>query len=879
MSRMCRACGADNDDDREFCRACDRFIAWEGGRSATTARQASANGNGNGNGDGGVATTAVMAAAEPVPPALALRQPGDERDAGGPLTLHVDAGGEVTLIAAVRNAGERVDAYRVEVSGFANWWRADPQTFELMPPDSLHGYEREVAITLTPPRSSLAEAREWDVTVTVAAENSGLRTEQTVTVVIRPFEVLAVDATPRAVGGRRGAHLDLVVTNAGNAALPIGASGRDHEDRCVLTQAQEPVLALPGAAVPVRIAVRPKEPNWIGWKIDHHLQLTPKVAGEPRPMATTPAIYRQKPWVAWWMPIVLVLLLVVAVLIWLLLPDRVTVPDVRNAPSAFAAQQELEERDLTMAPDVRRVVRRGLRPGTVVNQAPGPGEEVDKGKAVAITVAVRRRRVRVPRLKSLTPAEADARLQRAGLTLGTVLPKLKPKQPVATQVPAAGAMRRRGTAVNVILAGAKVEVPKVVGLTPGKAEKKLASRGLKIGPIPPDAPKGAVVSGQVPAAQSQRPAGSVVTVVLAKAKAAGRGAVPEIKPGTAAEAAGAAAAKAGLAPRYVGRIATKPVGTVLSTDPEEGDRPPDKRVTIFVSVGFPRVAYDAGGNVATASLGREPSPLRAPGRQAEPAWMRDGRHLVFASRDRLAIAPPTGRGARRLREARDGDRPLSHPAIAPAPGPAVVAFVSGPPPQQLCFTRLFATRANATSCRAVPRLRISQLAWAADGSSILAVARPGRGLQPGLARFESERPFSAAAGDWQGGDRLETPPGRGVVAAAVSPDGGRLAVATRVALGGGYRIALIAPDDLSFSDVERVGVSGCDVAWRSDGLELAVAESGPRCRGAAGRVVRVRPGDPPSVRPVVAHGRNPSFEPLPTGEVTLAQLSALGRRR
>jgi beta-lactam-binding protein with PASTA domain len=895
--RVCPSCEKPTPDHADFCVWCHEYVAWDDVPTVEAA--------GNGNGAQTTAATATMppvvsTVAPPTPrPVLTLRAPGDDPQSPAPIDLRVEPGGQATVVATIRNETDVVSHFTIEVRGFEDWWTAERTVVRLLPVSELRDFEQDVPIVLHPPRSPRATAGAWTFTVAVRSVSGGddephvsVADEQQGRITIAPFEALAVDARPRKVSGRRGARLALVVTNAGNETAGVGALALDHEDRCVLAPPPRPADVPPLARADLPIGVRPREPHWFGWSIDHILQLMPQVAGEARPTSAVTATYRQKPWIPWWTPLVVLLLVLVALLVWLLLPDDTTVPDVRNAPSAFAAQKELEEEELTMAPELRRAVRPELPAGTVVDQAPAPGEEVDKGKAVSLVIAVGRRRVRVPKLKGLVPAKADERLQAADLTLGNVLPKLDPKRPVAVQIPAAGTRRRRGTAVNVILAGARLEVPRVVGLTPGQAEKRLAATGLKLGPVPPDTPAGARVTGQVPAAGSRRPAGSVVTVVLAKqAKAAvagggggGEGGVPAVPPGTGAAAAGAAVRQAGLVPRYVLKIAPADFGEVLATIPESGeDPPPDGKVTVVVSAGFPLIAFDNGSDVLVAG-GSTGSPVRAIAEggaiEEEPAWTPDGRRVIYRSGDRLSIASAGERPAPRRLGVDDGGRTLLHPSVAPARDRVVIAFVSrgADNRDRLCFARVFGTRAFGESCRAVPGLAIAELVWPAGGNTLLAVAKTGEHAPYGIARFTSQRPFSTDAGDWRGGGGLATPANREVIAAAPSPDGRRLAVATAVA-GGGYRVALVAAADLAFEDAETLPLQGCDVGWRSDARELVVVQSDSRCTVALGRVVRVRPQEPRRLATVLMSGKAPGFQPLLTGPVTPEQLSAQGRRR
>src|SRR6201999_2140691 len=156
----------------------------------------------------------------------------------------------------------------------------------------------------------------------------------------------------------------------------------------------------------------------IGRKAERLLDLRAWPAdAEPELALTASATYRQRPWVPWWLALLVLLLVIAAVLLFLLWPDRVTVPDVKGEPSAFAAQERLEQEGLTVSPDTKNEVRSDVEPGTVIGQTPAAGEEVDPGTVVTLLLARGARGTRVPDVRGLTPSEADQRLVSANLTL------------------------------------------------------------------------------------------------------------------------------------------------------------------------------------------------------------------------------------------------------------------------------------------------------------------------------------------------------------------------------------------------------------------------------------------------------------------------------
>jgi hypothetical protein len=151
------------------------------------------------------------------------------------------------------------------------------------------------------------------------------------------------------------------------------------------------------------------------------------------------------------------------------------------------------------------------------------------------------------------------------------------------------------------------------------------------------------------------------------------------------------------------------------------------------------------------------------------------------------------------------------------------------------------------------------------------VSSPG---EVGLLRFTTSRPFSVRARDWRPTGPalgLATPAvkGAGVLAAAFSPDGGRVALVEDLA--GFNSVALVASSDLTLAKTDRLAqlTSVCAVQWRADGAELLVqvgqgkgAGEGP-CASSSGALYRVDPAQPGALSFLARGVAHPSWQPLP----------------
>jgi eukaryotic-like serine/threonine-protein kinase len=124
----------------------------------------------------------------------------------------------------------------------------------------------------------------------------------------------------------------------------------------------------------------------------------------------------------------------------------------------------------------------------VMSQNPSGGTRAEVGSGVTITVGTGPSSVPVPRLYGRTPAQAEAVLQGAGLSLGTVTRDYNndvAQGSIFFQNPSGGANVEPGTAVNatVSLGPEQVEVPEVYGLSVAAAQTALSNAGLNSTPI------------------------------------------------------------------------------------------------------------------------------------------------------------------------------------------------------------------------------------------------------------------------------------------------------------------------------------------------------------------------------------------------------------
>jgi dipeptidyl aminopeptidase/acylaminoacyl peptidase len=107
-------------------------------------------------------------------------------------------------------------------------------------------------------------------------------------------------------------------------------------------------------------------------------------------------------------------------------------------------------------------------------------------------------------------------------------------------------------------------------------------------------------------------------------------------------------------------------------------------------------------------------------------------------------------------------------------------------------------------------------------------------------------------------------PNEGVLDAAFSPDGSRLALISNQG-GGPFQLYLAKKNDFLLTSAKPTSVPACKVAWRGDGEQLVVVSADANCQEEVGSLVRLPIKDVAQQTQVGFRGDNPVFQPLTLG--------------
>ena len=194
----------------------------------------------------------------------------------------------------------------------------------------------------------------------------------------------------------------------------------------------------------------------------------PSVSFEVKELAVAQAPARKFPW--WIVAVAAVVVLGGGLITWLLIPQKVTMPEVVGK-SLEEAEKSLKDANLKLVKETK--VSGKQKPGFVIEQNPDPKKEksVRVGSEVKLVVEVAPTTVAVPPVVGKPTSEAKDLLKDRDLAYEEadkrITGKVSPGR-VVEQNPAEGAKVRPGTKVAVIVEAESVEVPDVIGVPADK---------------------------------------------------------------------------------------------------------------------------------------------------------------------------------------------------------------------------------------------------------------------------------------------------------------------------------------------------------------------------------------------------------------------------
>jgi hypothetical protein len=216
-----------------------------------------------------------------------------------PAQVPMDASGApVELLVTIRNEGDVVDQYSVEVIGLDADWFTPPPSDGRFPQDT-----QEVHIKVHPPAASV---RKGNYPFRVLVRSRGGAAEESAQGVLEVGGVarLRLDVTPRQHTAHRFGTFKVQVSNSGTADVNVTLEGRDAEEACDVRFPNADTLLVPaGAGADTSLRIRPKKRPWVGPEHTYNFSVTASSqAGGAEPQ-TAPGQFTHQPWLASWAPL------------------------------------------------------------------------------------------------------------------------------------------------------------------------------------------------------------------------------------------------------------------------------------------------------------------------------------------------------------------------------------------------------------------------------------------------------------------------------------------------------------------------------------------------------------------------------------------------
>ncbi len=255
------------------------------------------------------------------------------------------------------------------------------------------------------------------------------------------------------------------------------------------------------------------------------------------------------------------------------MPQMVDVPDVEGLAKQ-EAQRRVEALELELLV-VDREHDLELPKGSVIEQSPATGDELEEGSALEVVLSLGPPKVKLPDLTGMPLEKAEQELISDDLALGSVTKEfsLEEEGTVLEQSPADGRLVVGSEVALVVSKGPEpLEVPDVSGLRAERAASKIESAGFK--PVLVDAYSDEVKEGLVistsPGPLEIADEGSNVDVYVSIGPEFEKIRMPDVRGMTAN------AAKAELEAEGLRVVVRRPCGTssatVVETDPTPGSK-------------------------------------------------------------------------------------------------------------------------------------------------------------------------------------------------------------------------------------------------------------------------------------------------------------------
>jgi len=253
--------------------------------------------------------------------------------------VQLQAGEQVVIPLQIRNNGEIVEGYRIEVVGPpAAWSTVEPANVSLYP-----GSSTTATVAFHPPRTSGVPAGELQFGVVVTpTEHPDEAVVPEGVVEVLPFLDTTAELLPRTSQGRRYGRHQVAVDNRGNVPVTAVLTATDPTGQLRGTVTPPGLTVNPGEAAFADVRVRPARSIWRGAPLTSPFVV--EVAPQDSPSVQLDGTYVQQPILPpWFLKALLaaLALLIALVLLWFLLLK----PAIKSSAEDAVAPQAKQAAD------------------------------------------------------------------------------------------------------------------------------------------------------------------------------------------------------------------------------------------------------------------------------------------------------------------------------------------------------------------------------------------------------------------------------------------------------------------------------------------------------------------------------------------------------
>lgn len=217
--------------------------------------------------------------------------------------MRVEPGATTTTTMLVRNTGQVVDQFTIDIVGdCAPWTEVTPAIVNLMP-----GSDVEVTVTFAPARDPLIPAGVVPFGLRVASREDPHGSSVTEgTVDVGAFDDVQVELVPRQSRGRRRARHQVAIDNLGNQPTTVEVTAHDEEEALDFAFDHRVATIEPGSAAFIRLIARPEKRFLKGADRQHPFIVT-VAPSTSTPVATRGTMTQRQLLPAWLIPAIAIL--------------------------------------------------------------------------------------------------------------------------------------------------------------------------------------------------------------------------------------------------------------------------------------------------------------------------------------------------------------------------------------------------------------------------------------------------------------------------------------------------------------------------------------------------------------------------------------------